>query len=148
MNKKFCAAAAAILLCGTKCFADREPYNAQLGLISVGGFVVFFNSQGPLSFLTLTPRDLPADAVDAGEVFCRSCQHGLSVPTAVPYSGSRSTNISGAQGDGSFKRAVKELLRTRPELRGIYDVKIDTQRISILGVYKRVCTEVSARGFK
>ena len=34
------------------------------------------------------------------------------------------------------------------EIRGIYDVKVDLQQISILGVYRRVCTEVSALGFQ
>lgn len=125
--------------------AERQAYESKLGLINPGGFIVFFNSQGPLSYQTLTRGELPADIADLGEVECKSCQHGLSIP--VPTSSSRSTSVSGAQGDGSILKAMQSLKKTKPEAEGIYDVKVDMQRISVLGIYRRVCTLVNARAF-
>ncbi len=151
-NSKLIFAAVVSVILGAALFprpaqAERPPYEAQMGLIRVGGFIVFFNSQGPLSFQTLDPSEIPKDAVDAGVVRCDSCQHGVSVP--VPGIGSnRTTNISGAGGNGGFDKALANLKKERPELRGIYDVKVDTHRISVLGIYRRLCTEVTARGFK
>ncbi len=108
---------------------------------------MFFNSKGPLSFQTLTGSEIPKDAVDAGTVKCTSCQHGVSIP--VPGLGNgRSTNLSGAGGNGGFDKALANLKKDKPDLRGIYDVKIDMHQVSILGIYRRLCTEVSARGFK
>lgn len=130
-------------------FADRsEPYTARLGLINPGGYTIVFNSQGPLSYNLPTPNELPKDAVDAGNVFCKSCQHGLSIPIPIVGFSSRGTHISGAQGNGSFWKALENLRKERPEIRGIYDVKVDFHMVRILGIYKRLCTEVSARGYK
>lgn len=127
--------------------AERASYEPRMGLIRVGGFIVFFNSQGPLSFQTLDPSEIPKDAVDAGTVRCDSCQHGVSIP--VPgLGGGRSTNVSGAGGNGGFDKALANLKKSRPELRGIYDVKVDVHQVSVLGIYRRLCTEVTARGFK
>jgi hypothetical protein len=39
-------------------------------------------------------------------------------------------------------------MKEKPEIRGIYDVKMDYHRISILGVYRRQCLLISARAFK
>ncbi len=136
------------LLLASQARADWDEYDARPGLIPIGGLIVFFNSQGPLSYPTLTPKEIPSDAVNIGTVRCKSCQHGLSIPITTPSSSSRSTNLSGAQGDGSFKKALAQLQKDRPELKGIYDVKVDMHRISVLGIYKRLCTEVTARGFK
>ncbi len=131
----------------SSCFADRAPYEAQVGLIRVGGIVIFFNSNGPLSFQTLTGAEIPKDAVDAGKVKCDSCQHGVSVP--IPGLGNgRSTSVSGAGGNGGFDKALANLKRERPELRGIYDVKVDLHQVSILGIYRKLCTEVTAQAFK
>lgn len=126
--------------------AERPSYEAHLGIINVGGFIIFYNSQGPLSYNTLTPSEIPPNATDAGQVKCRSCQHGLSIPLTSSFTAR--SNVSGAQGDGSFRKALANLRQKRPELRGIYDVKIDFHQLSILGLYRRVCTEISARGFK
>lgn len=144
MRSGFWALAAAALI-AVPAAADRGSYDAQYGLIPVGGFVVLFNSNGPLSFQTATPSDVPPGAQDAGEVFGSSCQHGLSVPTALQ---ARSTNISAALGNGGFARALSAIQKRRPEVRGIYDVKVDMRRTSVLGVYRRLCTEVTARGFR
>ena len=128
--------------------ADGASYEAAPGFIAIGGYVVFFNSKGPLSFNTLTPGEIPRDALDLGEVRCQSCQQGLSIPIAAPSLSSKGTSISAARGDGGYRKAILNLQKEKPELRGIYDVKIDFHRISILGIYRRLCTEVTARGFK
>ena len=128
--------------------ADWEESDARPGFLRPGGIVVFMNMRAPLSLVTLTPDQIPAGAVDAGAVFCRSCQHGLSVPVTPPSGTSRGTSVSGAAGNGGFERALAGLKIKRPEIRGIYDVKVDYQKISILGIYRRQCTEITARGFK
>ncbi len=137
-----------LILDAPRLFAEKAVYEAQAGLINVGGFVVFYNSQGPLSYNTLTPGDIPKESLDAGEIQCESCQYGISIPFVSSLIGSRNSSVSGALGDGGFRKALKNLQRERPELRGIYDVKVDVHKVNILGVYKKVCMEVSARGFK
>ena len=45
-------------------FASEESYRARPGLIGVGAFILFYRAEGPLSFQTMSRRDLPPDAVD------------------------------------------------------------------------------------
>lgn len=108
----------------------------------MGGFIVFYNSQGPLSSVLMTRRELPPDAVPAAEVFGKSCQHGLSIPISASL---RSQSISGAVGDGGYRRAVENIRREHPDVIGLYDVRVDEHTTSILGIYKRLCVEVTAR---
>jgi len=129
-----CAASAA--------FADREGYQARPGLLRVGGFVLFYNAQGPLSSVPMTRRELPKDALPSAEVFGKSCQHGLSIPLSASL---RAQSISGAVGDGGYRKAVEKIRLAHPEVIGLYDVRIDHHTISILGIYKRLCVEVTAR---
>ncbi len=138
----------AVLFSAVKAQADWDESDARPGLLRPGGIVIFMNSRAPLSLETLSPSQIPADAVDAGRIFCQSCQHGLSLPVTAPTGTSRGTNISGAGGNGGFDKALMNLKKERPELRGIYDVKIDYHRISILGLYRRQCLEITARAFK
>ncbi|MBI2118339.1 MAG: hypothetical protein HYT97_01780 [Elusimicrobia bacterium] len=91
---------------------------------------------GHLSYNTLSPGELPKENMDMGEVQCKSCQHGISIPFISSLIGQKSSSVSGALGDGSFKKALSNLLGQRPELRGIYDVKIDLQKVNILGIYQ------------
>ena len=120
---------------------------ARRGLIRPGGILLFFDSVGPMSYVAMTPKDLPADAVPAGEAFGKGCQHGVSIPLGSPLN--RSTqSLSAAAGRGGYEKALKQLRERHPGLRGIYDVKIDEHTISILGFYRRVCAEITARGFK
>lgn len=118
---------------------------AESGLMTLGGFVVLFAAEGPLSYATATPRDVPADAVRVGTVRGRSCQYGLSVPVAGGISGTR---LSGAVGDGGYEAALRDLQARQPALRGIYDVKVDEHSRSVLTVYRQLCVEVTAEGFR
>lgn len=137
-----------IVLSAASARADWDESDARLGLLRPGGIVIFMNSRAPLSFETLSPSQIPDDAVDAGAVFCQSCQHGVSAPITAPSGTSRGTNISGAGGNGGFERALANLKKECPEIRGIYDVKVDYHRVSILGIYRRLCIEITARGFR
>lgn len=120
---------------------------ARFGLIRPGGILLFFDSVGPMSYVAMTPKDLPADAVPAGEVFGKGCQHGFSIPLGSPLN--RSTqSLSAAAGRGGYEKALKQLRESHPGLRGIYDVKVDEHVLSILGFYRRVCAEITARGFR
>jgi hypothetical protein len=133
-------------------FAEREEYEASPGVISLGGKMIFLFSSGPLSYETLTPGELPKGAKDAGIVQCSSCQHGLSVPLVIPTpsprGGGGGGSLSGGYGNGGFEKAIENLKKDYPDLRGVYDVKIDVHRINILGIYRKLCTEVTARAFK
>lgn len=123
----------------------RGSYEASPGLLPTGGFVVFFNAEGPLSYPTLTAAELPKDAVSLGSVTGRGCQYGLSLPIV---GGSSITRISGGAGRGGFQKALSDILARHPRLRGIYDVKVDNHHFSVLTVFTRRCVEISARGFK
>lgn len=111
----------------------------------MGGLVLFFDSEGPLSYVTAAPGDLPDDVMPLGEVKGRGCQYGLSVPL---LGASTIIQISGGVGHGGYGKALKDIKLRHPELAGIYDVKIDDHVISILTIFRRVCVEISARGFK
>ena len=132
------------LLFSTAC-SQRWPYEARPGLIFVGTFVVFYDSEGPLSFQTMTPQEIPDNAVLVGEVMGDSCQHGLSIP--IIFSATDRFSVSGAKGDGSFNEALLNIREKYPDLAGVYDVKVDISQWSILTIYRRECTIVVAKGF-
>ncbi len=139
------------LICGcllsTTVWAQDPAYEADFGLIFVGTFMLFYDSEGPLSYQTLTPRESPDDAVLLGEVAGESCQHGVSIP--IILSANDRFSVSGAKGDGSVKKALRDLRQKHPEVEGIFDVKIDVHQLSVLlGIYQRDCTEVVAQGFR
>ena len=120
---------------------------ARVGLIAPGGILLFFDSVGPMSYVTMTPKDLPADAIPAGEVRGEGCQHSLSIPLGSPLSPARQS-ISGAGGRGGFGKALRMIRERNPGLRGLYDVKVDDHVLSILGFYRRLCVEITARAFR
>jgi hypothetical protein len=134
----------AALLTALGAAAQEGGSEARPVLIQPGGLPMFYVSEGPLSFVTPTPGELPRGARDLGEVKGRSCQHGLSIPLAASI---RATTVSGAIGNGGYRKVLAAMRKQRPELAGIYDVKVDVQILSILGFYRRTCTEVAARGF-
>lgn len=123
---------------------DGDEDDAVPGLIPAGGLMIFYKSEGPLSFVTMTAKDRPAGARELGTVRGVSCQHGLSVPIAAQL---RATSISGGYGDGSFKKALEQIKKASPDMAGLYDVRTDLRIFSILGIYRKLCTEVTARAF-
>jgi hypothetical protein len=139
-----------VLICGcllsTNAFAQRPAYEAHPGLIPIGGFILFYDSEGPLSYQTMTPQEVPNDVVLVGEVVGNSCQHGLTIP--IISSANNRTSVSGAKGDGSYRQALFNIQQKHPDLAGLYDVKVDIQRLSILTIYSKECTIVVAQGFK
>jgi len=91
-------------------------------------------------------KDLPQGSVAMmEEIEGRSCQYGISIP--IFFGGGQRTSVSGAGGDGSYRKALLDIKHRHPKMDGIYDVKIDSHQINILGIYKRVCTEIVGRGF-
>jgi hypothetical protein len=123
----------------------ETPYEADPGLIPMGLFTVFFNTEGPLSYATLTPGDLPAEAVPLGTVKGRGCQYGVSIPIGGT---SFITRVSGAVGRGGYEKALRDIRNHHPGLKGIYDVKVDEHILNILTVFERLCVEVTAKGFR
>lgn len=128
---------------------EDEDYEASNGLMAPpGSIILFYDSQGPLSFVTLLPRDLPPGYRLMGEVYGKSCQYGIGIPLSPPTSPRGSgASISGVKGNGSFQRALAHIQGRYPGLKGIFDVKVDDQYTSILTVFRRLCTEITAKGF-
>lgn len=142
-----------LLLAALACFGlissvvaqDTDQSTASPDVIPPSGLTLYYNTQGPLSFVSMTPGDLPPNAIPIGEVETYDCQYKLSIPLSLSL---RATSVSGVQGNGSFRKAMEGLHRNHPELAGIYDVKVDLHVTSVLGVFQRLCTEISARGYK
>lgn len=123
---------------------EGDENEAAPGLLPAGGIMIFYKSSGPLSFVTMTPKDKPADAREVGEVFGQSCQYGLSIPTAAQI---RATSVTGGYGNGSYAKALEGIKKARPEVAGLYDVRSDMRVMSILGIFRKMCTQVTARAF-
>ena len=111
---------------------------------TTSGFVLYYNSTGPMSFLSMTPRDVPKNARLLPEVRGVNCQRGLSIPTAVSIN---ATDISGVYGDGGYVKSLLKIVKAHPDVAGIYDVRVDLEIFSILGFYRSTCTIVTARAF-
>ena len=139
-------AAAALALAAGPCLAEGEgsQSDAMPTMQTTGGLVLYYNSTGPMSFLSMTPRDVPAGARLLPEVRGVDCQRGLSIPTAISIN---ATNVSGVYGDGGYVKAFEKIRKAHPEIAGIYDVRVDLEVFSILGFYRSTCTIVTARAF-
>jgi hypothetical protein len=139
------AAALVALLAGTcRAFGEGDDDDAVPGLQPASGMVLFYDSSGPLSFPSMTPRDVPEGVRRIREVKGRACQRGLAVPIAANIN---ATNISAYLGNGSYAKAMAEIKKKNPEVIGLYDVRTDVEVFSILGFYRSLCTEVTARAF-
>ena len=104
----------------------------------------YYNSTGPMSFLSMTPKDVPAGARLIPEVRGVSCQRGLSIPTTASV---QATDVNFVYGDGGYVKCVRRIMKAHPDVAGIYDVRVDLEIFSILGIYKSTCTIVTARAF-
>lgn len=134
--------ALALLLVPAGLARAQEDEAARSGVLSPGGLVVFQDSRGPLSFAAMTRKELPADLVPAGEVTREACQHGVNIPLGRNMG---ANSVSGAGGDGGYERALQNLRFRNPQVAAVYDVKVDVHIISILRIYRRRCTEITAR---
>ncbi|HXT00165.1 MAG TPA: hypothetical protein VN915_05785 [Elusimicrobiota bacterium] len=143
---RFLLAAALLALAAAPCRANGEgdEDDAVPGLQPASGLVLYYDSGAPMSFPSMTPKDVPAGVVKLREVRGRACQRGLAVPIAANFN---ATNISAYYGNGSYAKAIAQIKKEHPEVIGIYDVRTDVEVFSILGFYKSLCTEVSARAF-
>ncbi|MFA6317247.1 MAG: hypothetical protein WC943_07505 [Elusimicrobiota bacterium] len=133
-----------LLALASPAFADEDGRRDKPSLIRTGGIMLYYSAEGPLSFMTMTPGELPPGAVDAGPVFGKTCQHGLSIPITPSW---RPSTVSGAKGDSGFMKTLAGVMKAHPGLGGVYDVKVDLHITSILGFYRRTCTELTARGY-
>ena len=123
----------------------QSGYDASSGVIRPGGFVLFLSASGPLSYATLTPGQLPRDALRLGPVSGRGCQFAIATPliniAGIP-------RLSAGAGGGGFDKALQNIRERYPDLQGIYDVKIDIHVVVVLTVFQRLCTEITAQGFR
>jgi hypothetical protein len=120
-------------------------YTAAPSAAPINGYFIVYDVEGTLSFEPSTRWELSKNIADAGEVFGESCAYGLSVPIALNLN---ATQVSGAYGEDGYNKAIKFILLAHPGILGIYDVKADRHTISVLGLFTRICLELSARGFK
>lgn len=139
-------AAALALAAAAPCAAigEGDESNAMPGLQPASGLVLFYESSAPMSFVAMTAKDVPENALKIREVRGVSCQRGLSIPIAANLN---ATNVSGYKGDGSYAKAVEQIKKLHPEVSGIYDVRADVENFSVLGFYRSLCTIVTARAF-
>ena len=144
MRALLAAVLLASLSSAARASGENDEDTAVPGLIPTGNFTLFYKTEGPLSFVAMTPKDRPKNVRELGTVKGSSCQHGLSIPISADV---RGTSISGAYGDGGFGKALAQIKKEKPEAAGIYDVRTDMKVFSILGIYKKLCTEVTARAF-
>ncbi len=120
-------------------------YNQYPSVVSPSGYFIVYDVQGTLSFEPSTRWELPKNILDRGEVLGQSCAYALSIPLSLALS---TTKISGAYGENGYNKAVKNILKSHPEITGIYDVKVDTHIITVLGIFTRQCLELTARAFE
>lgn len=111
---------------------------------TTSGIVLFYDSTGPMSFLSMTPRDVPAGARLIPEVRGVTCQRGLSIPTTASIN---ATDVSGVYGNGGYVKTMQKIKKAYPDVAGIYDVRVDLELFSILGFYRSTCTIITARAF-
>ena len=123
---------------------EGDEDDAAPGLQPPSGLVLFYESKAPMSFPSMTPKDVPENARKIREVRGVSCQRGLSIPIAANLN---ATNVSAYRGDGSYAKAVAQIKKKHPEVSGIYDVRTDVEDFSVLGFYRSLCTIVTARAF-
>lgn len=124
---------------------DGATWEANPGMLRLGGMVLFFGGEGPLSYQLPAAGSAPAGAKPVGEVFGSSCQYGLSVPLALAP---RATRLAAGRGLGGYEKAIADIHSKHPGLKGVYDVKVDTRHLSVLGIYRKQCVEVTARGYQ
>lgn len=135
---------AAALAAAAPALAQEEGAgNGYPARLRMGALVLYNDTQAPMSLVTMPAK--PKDAVDAGEVKGRGCQKGLSIPIAASL---RPTTLSGAVGKGGFDRAAAQIKSEHPGLKGFYDVRVDLRYFSILGLWRELCVEVTARGYR
>jgi hypothetical protein len=130
-------------------FCDDYLHEAQPGLILPGGFfILWYDATGPLSYRTMRPRDVKGPVERLGPVSGRSCQLRLAIPLLPPTAFTRGASLTLAGGNGSFVKALGDVQRAHPGLKGVYDIAVDHHVVTVLGVFQRACTEVRARGFR
>ena len=145
MTHRLCLVCFVVALVAPQTAFGQSGYDASSGVIRPGGFVLFLNASGPLSYAMLTPGDLPRDARRLGPVRGRGCQFAISTPM-INIAGIPRLSVGG--GDGGFDKALQNIREQAPDLRGIYDVKIDVHIVGVLTVFQRLCTELTAQGFR
>ena len=106
---------------------------------------MFFSTEGPLAYRPLTRSEIPKNAVLMGRVSGQSCQFSLAIPLSAS---ARGTSISGAIGNGTYSKIIKQIEKEHAGLRGIYDAKVDLHSTTILGIFGRLCTEIDAQAYR
>jgi hypothetical protein len=138
------AALVALLAAGARATGEGDEDEAVPGMQPASGLVLFYESGGPMSFPSMTPKDVPAGVRKIREVKGRACQRGVAVPTAITFN---ATHIGVYFGDGGYGKALAQIKSKHPEVLGLYDVRTDVETFTILGVFQSLCTEVTARAF-
>ena len=144
MRALLAAALAALLAAPCAAIGEGDEDSALPGMQPANGLVLFYRSEGPMSFAAMTPKDVPGNVRKIREVKGVACQRGLAIPIAANFN---ATNVSAYYGDGGYAKALAQIKREHPDVIGLYDVRTDVEVFSVLGFYRSLCTEVTARAF-
>jgi hypothetical protein len=117
-----------------------SSFQANSGLISLPGYVVFQGSTGPLSYQTPAGEDM-GRVVARERVRGRACQRGLSLPA---FTGGGITALSVGWGEGAYQSAIEDARSKAPAAIALFDLRADVQTRIIAAVYREQCLIVDA----
>jgi hypothetical protein len=138
------AALVALLAATCRAVGEGDEDDALPGLQPASGVVLYYDSAGPLSFPSMTPKDVPEGVRKIRRVKGRACQWGFALPTAATIN---ATKAGVYFGNGGYGKALARIKKANPEIIGLYDVRTDVETLMILGIFQSFCTEVTARAF-
>jgi hypothetical protein len=141
---RFLLAAALAVAAAATCAAQDDEGTALPTMQTTSWLTPFYDSTGPMSYVAMTPKDVPVGARLIPEVRSEYCQYGVSIPTSLSF---QATDVNLVYGDGGFVKCVRKIMVANPGVTGIYDVRVDLRIFSILGIYKKTCTIITARAF-
>lgn len=119
---------------------DFQTYNADPGFLQHNGMTVFGLHQGPMSYRApVQPSRVPAKPEDVKVVRARECQSGIFL--ALPSTGSFGVKF----GDGGYQAALSAIQKRHKNVKEIYDVIIDYDVMSVLGIFSQLCLKVTAK---
>lgn len=122
-------------------------YYASPGVMSLLPYVVARDQSGSLSLQAATAEDVNFLG-SSRQVTGRACQYGLQIPFGLfdaHRDGRRALAISAGWGDGGTTAALEDASRGMAAGDALYDIRVDLNTVTILGVCREECVVVNAR---
>lgn len=126
----------------------RTSYEADDALPFVGeggALMVYQDSAGPLSYASVTGRDVQ-QAAPLQRVKGRACQHAVRIPVIAPATAMSNlpASLAVSVADGTYAEAVADARRGLPQDALLFDVRSDLNILMVLGIYERRCVLIDA----